>query len=82
MPIYEFRCVECGHVQEVLVRNSSESAEMRCEQCKSEVLDRIISRTSYIMGASKGESTSPSVTTKTCGPGNSCTTLELPGYSK
>lgn len=82
MPIYEFRCVECGHVQEILVFNSSDSVEMKCAQCRGEILDRIMSTTSYAMGSSSGENTSPSVTTKSCGPGKSCTTLQLPGHTR
>ena len=82
MPIYEFRCVGCGHVQEMLIFNSGDPVEMKCEQCQGEVLDRIMSSTSYAMGSSSGDSTSPSVTSKSCGPGKSCTTLELPGHSR
>ena len=82
MPIYEFRCVGCGHVQEMLIFKSADPVEMKCEQCQGEVLDRIMSSTSYAMGSSSGDSTSPSVTSKSCGPGKSCTTLELPGHSR
>ena len=82
MPIYEFRCVDCGHVQEVLIYNSSQPIEMKCEQCQGEVLDRIMSRTTHAVGSSTGESTSPSVTTKSCGPGKNCTTLQLPGHTR
>ena len=82
MPIYEFRCAGCGHIQELLIINSGDPVEMKCEQCQGEVFDRVMSSTSYAMGSSGGESTSPSVTTKTCGPGKSCTTLQLPGHTR
>ena len=81
MPIYEFRCVQCGHVQEILVSSSSTEVEMQCEQCQGEVLERILSRVSYTMGSSS-DSSGPSLTTKTCGPGKSCSTIELPGYTR
>ncbi len=81
MPIYEFRCAACGHVQEVLVSNSNADVEMKCEQCQGEVLERILSRVSYTMGSSAGNA-GPSVTTKSCGPGKSCSTIELPGYTR
>jgi putative FmdB family regulatory protein len=81
MPIYEFRCAQCGNVQEILVSSSNAEVEMKCEQCQGEVLERILSRVSYTMGSSSG-SPGPSVTTKTCGPGNSCSTIELPGYTR
>jgi hypothetical protein len=34
------------------------------------------------MGSSSGEATGPTVTNKTCGPGKSCTTIDLPGYTR
>jgi len=81
MPIYEFRCVQCGHLQEVLVSSSHcEPVEMKCKACDGEGLERVLSRVSYSMGSSRGES--PRAVTKNCGPGQSCTTLELPGYTR
>ena len=81
MPIYEFRCAQCEHVQEILVSSSSTEVEMKCEQCQGEVLERILSRVSYTMGSSS-DSPGPSFTTKTCGPGKSCGAIELPGYTR
>ena len=89
MPIYEFRCVKCGHVQEMLLSRSSEEIVMKCEECEGEELDRILSSVNYAMGSSSTPSSScadagscPSATTRQCGSGNSCTTLQLPGYTK
>jgi putative FmdB family regulatory protein len=82
MPIYEFRCAQCGNVQEFIVSSSNTAVEMQCEQCQCEVMERVLSRVSYTMGASSGESTGPKATTKSCGPGKSCATLELPGYTR
>jgi putative FmdB family regulatory protein len=82
MPIYEFRCAQCGNVQEILVSSSNAEVEMKCEQCQGEVLERILSRVAYTMGPSSGEATGPTVTNKTCGPGKSCTTIDLPGYTR
>ncbi len=82
MPIYEFRCADCGHVQEIIVTSSSDSIEMKCAACQGEVLERILSQVSYAMGDSSGAATGPSTTTKTCGPGKSCTNITLPGHSR
>jgi putative FmdB family regulatory protein len=82
MPIYEFRCADCGHIQEIIVSSSSAEIDMKCEGCQGEVMERVMSKVSYAMGSSRGESSGPTATTKTCGPGKSCTTLELPGYSR
>ena len=82
MPIYEFRCAACGNIQEVIVSNSSDPVEIKCKECQGEVMERVLSRVSYAMGSSRGESSGPTATTKSCGPGNSCTTIELPGHSR
>ena len=80
MPIYEFRCAACGNVQEVLVSSSNSEFEMQCNQCQGEVMERVLSRVSYSMGSSGGSG--PTATTKSCGPGKSCATIELPGHSR
>jgi len=83
MPIYEFRCSGCGHVQEFIITGSGENVEMKCGECNGEALERVLSRTNYAMGSSgSGSRSGPSATTRNCGPGKSCTSIELPGYSK
>lgn len=79
MPIYEFRCLECGNVYEKLFKQLDEKLELKCPQCKSESFERVISKTNYVMGSGKGSQSKPTVTTKSCGSGSGCTTLELPG---
>ncbi len=82
MPIYEFRCVGCGNIQEIIVTSGSESFEMTCSSCQGETFERVLSTVSYAMGSSNGDTSGPRATTKTCGPGKSCTTIELPGHSR
>ena len=83
MPIYEFRCSGCGCVQEVLTTGSGEQVEMKCRECGGEDLERVLSRVSYTMGASSsGGASGPSATTRTCAPGQSCTSINLPGHTK
>ncbi|MFZ5899055.1 MAG: FmdB family zinc ribbon protein [Bacillota bacterium] len=77
MPIFEFRCVKCGKLFEKLFLNADEEIRIKCPDCGSEEADRVISRTNYAMGSGRGKK--PQLTTKSCGPGSSCTTLELPG---
>ena len=43
MPIYEFRCDACGHIQEILVSSSSSEVEMKCDACQGEDLVRVLS---------------------------------------
>ena len=41
MPIYDYRCRECGSASELFLRSSN--AEARCPHCGSENLERLIS---------------------------------------
>jgi putative FmdB family regulatory protein len=81
MPIFEFRCVDCGEVFEKLLMGSEEEIFMCCPQCKSETLERVVSRTNYAMGDGKAGK-QPKVTSKSCGSSNQCMTLDLPGHSR
>jgi putative FmdB family regulatory protein len=82
MPIYEFKCVKCGDIQEILVRsgNVSDEVEMKCRACGSQDLERVLSRVGYSMKAGKGAG--PSVSSHSCGSGNTCATIDLPGPSR
>ena len=81
MPIYEFGCVECGHVFEKLFMDSDEEVDLVCPECKCQSLDRLVSRANYAMGAGPGGN-QPKMTTKSCGESNQCMTLDLPGPAK
>ena len=81
MPIFEFRCVECGDTFERLFIKSDERVEIACPKCNSGSLERVVSRTNYAMGAGPGGNT-PKITTKSCGPANKCMTLDIPGPTK
>ena len=43
MPIYEFKCISCGHVFEALVRSSDPDASLECPACSGRSLDRLLS---------------------------------------
>ena len=81
MPIFEFGCVECGHVFEKLFMNSDEEVDLVCPKCQSRSLERVVSRTNYAMGVGP-EGNQPKITTKSCGESNQCMTLDLPGPTK
>ena len=75
MPIYEFRCLGCGHVFELLkLKKESEEAIMRCTKCGSEEVERILSTVSAVISSGKKST----YTTKNCGSG-SCASFEIPG---
>ncbi|MGQ9512330.1 FmdB family zinc ribbon protein [Thermodesulfitimonas sp.] len=79
MPIFEFRCLACGNLFEKLFLDTKEEVEIKCPDCGSEAFERVISKTNYVMGLGKGAD-KPKLTSKSCSPGSSCWTLELPGY--
>lgn len=78
MPIFEFRCLKCGNVFEKLFITGQEEFAVHCPQCKADSLERVISKTNYVMGPGKGGGKTK-MTTKSCGSGNSCTSFEIPG---
>jgi putative FmdB family regulatory protein len=85
MPIYEFRCANCGSIQEFIFTGSDDNVDIKCRECNGEELERVLSSTNYSMGGSSGSCATPSgasSTTRTCGPGRSCTSIELPGHKK
>lgn len=43
MPLYEYRCGECGHVFETLVRSATRHEEITCPACGSKSVERQIS---------------------------------------
>jgi putative FmdB family regulatory protein len=44
MPIYEYRCKDCGKISEFLVIRTDESFVPQCKQCKSKKMSRVLSR--------------------------------------
>ena len=80
MPIFEFRCVECGNVFEKIFLKSDEAVEMECPECRCGSLERVVSRTTHVMARGAGEK--PTLTTRSCAPGSSCVTLDIPGPTK
>ena len=48
MPIYEYRCEDCGRVSSFLVKSFREDLRPRCKRCQSEKMTRLISRVSRV----------------------------------
>ncbi len=81
MPIYEFKCMACDNYIEILVMNKDEKVEMKCPDCGSMDLERILSNTSHVMGIGSGNGQVGTAKTHNCSSG-SCTTYDIPGYSR
>lgn len=80
MPIFEFRCTECGNVFEMIFLNTEENADLKCPECHAETLERVVSRTSHVIARGSGEQ--PKITARSCGSGGSCLSLDIPGPTK
>jgi putative FmdB family regulatory protein len=69
MPIYEYRCEKCGHVNEFLVRGRQE--QFSCKQCGAEELTRLLSAHNTLNSPSQKIGPSSG---GCCGTPNSCGT--------
>jgi putative FmdB family regulatory protein len=81
MPIYEFRCLACGELFEILMMRSDPEAEAGCPKCRSNGFERVISSTNFsVAGSGEGGSTGGS-RSRSCS-GGSCTTYDIPGCTR
>ena len=44
MPLFEYRCVDCSRVTELLVRSAAAPAKLKCAHCGSRRISRELSR--------------------------------------
>jgi len=58
MPIYEYKCLKCGHKFEISRRMEDGDNEIKCPACGKENAQRIFS--SFAKGSSSGACTSNS----------------------
>lgn len=76
MPIYEFRCIGCGHIFELLkLKKEDGKSGMKCPKCGCEEVERVLSTIS-VGTSSSGRKAKQII--KNCG-GGSCATFEIPG---
>lgn len=64
MPLFEYRCKECGHVTEFLEKADTKG-QHKCEQCGSTKTDKALSAFAVGKGGSS-ESAGASCPTGTC----------------
>lgn len=50
MPLYEFRCRQCGKVLTFLVGVTVHAPALRCTRCGGEELERLMSRVRHLLG--------------------------------
>jgi putative FmdB family regulatory protein len=69
MPIYEYKCQECGELSEFRISIQSDTEKLTCKKCGSQMLDRKISVPSISSGRSEP------ISHGCCGnPGGGCST--------
>ena len=52
MPIYEYKCRDCGRLTSVFVKSVGSSPDARCKACGSKKLERALSAFAYHRSAS------------------------------
>ena len=57
MPIYDFRCEDCGEVSEFLANSFADSGTPACPECGSHKMERLISAPSLLRGRSNDPGT-------------------------
>jgi len=80
MPIYEFKCLKCGEIVDLLFKNRNEQIEIKCPLCGSTNLERIMSTVAFGNSNHK-ESSKVTCQTRSCESG-SCVTYMIPGWQK
>ena len=66
MPIYQYKCQECGMVSEFLVSNLLDRGTLVCPNCGSQNLDRLISAPNLLRGRTTTSGTTCCGRTERC----------------
>jgi putative FmdB family regulatory protein len=68
MPIYEYRCQECGEEFEKLVRSSADADKVECPRCHQAHVKRLLSLFGLGGSAQGGEASFASAADSSCAP--------------
>jgi putative FmdB family regulatory protein len=59
MPIYEYRCLECGEKFDKLVRSMNSQVEIECPKCGGQKVKKLLSAFGVQISGSTGEPICP-----------------------
>ena len=68
MPMYEYRCADCGTVSEILTGVAREDPEVVCDECGGTNLKKLISVSNFTMASAAKPQYAPCG----AGPGETC----------
>ena len=68
MPIYEYKCRECGDKFEKLVRPTSSQEDPTCPVCHSPKVERQVSLCGCLTGSGAADSRAGSASSSSCAP--------------
>ncbi|KIX15370.1 FmdB family zinc ribbon protein [Dethiosulfatarculus sandiegensis] len=77
MPLYDFKCLDCGKVSELLI--IGEPSQRACPACGSLNLEKLLSKTSSLTGKAKTGGTPGPGDTTCCGSSPSSAGCAGPG---
>ncbi len=77
MPIYDYRCHECGKVSEFLLPNPSDGMTQACPDCGSRNMERLLSAASLLKNTTNAPGTTccgreERCETPSCSTGEQC----------
>lgn len=72
MPIFDFRCNDCGHVFDELVKSADSIGVVECAKCGSKKVERLVSVFAAAGSRAGGAGTAPRKATRRGGCGPSC----------
>ncbi|MGO9119219.1 MAG: FmdB family zinc ribbon protein [Desulfomonilaceae bacterium] len=78
MPIYEYKCSDCGQTSEFLVGIGRNSDDLACRSCGGSRLEPLLSAPATVMGSQSSDYTAGSTccganpSTQGCTPGRCC----------
>lgn len=56
MPLYEYKCKNCGEKSEYFLKTSSAESNIKCKNCGSENVEKMLSTSFVSMGTAAGSS--------------------------